>query len=121
MNKEEAGIEEEEVTWLKSCVSSLKQPQDVGKWVEVWQAKETRDPSKEGKKRTLIKYRFSELKGSETDIKEQERLAVVIRKYMLKRGGEEEAGPAPPTNNERYLQIRLTNRRRDHEGNHEDV
>ena len=121
MNKAEAGIEEEEMTWLKSFVSSLKQPDDVGKRVEVWQAKETRDPTNEGKKRTLIKYRFSELRGTETDIKQQERLATVVRKYMMKRAGEAESGPAPPTNNDRYIQGRRTDRRKGQAGNYEDV
>ena len=106
---------------LKTIVGSLKQPQDAGKWVEVWQSTETRDPSREGKTRVLIKYRFAEMKGADADTKEQGRLAVVFRKYMLKRAGEEEAGPAPLTNTDRYLQIRLTGRRNNQEGKYDDV
>ena len=113
----DTGLLPEEIEWLKQYVVSLKQPQDVGKWMEVWMAKEARDTAGDGKKMTIIKYRFKDLKGvQDEELKEQEKLATIIRKHMLKLEGEEQMGPAPPVHNERILQKRLDTRRKDMEG-----
>ena len=95
----------------------MKQPQGVAKWVEVWMAKEARDTTGDGKQMTIIKYRFKDLKGvPEDELREQEKLAIIIRKHMMKLEGEEQMGPAPPVHNERFIQKRLDTRRKDMEG-----
>ena len=125
LGKEEAGttgLLEEEAKWASAFAESLKVPTDVGKWVEVWTMKEARDPTAAHKKRTVVKYRLRDTQGMmEEESKTAEKLAQVLRKAMLHLKGQEQHGPAPPTNNERELQSRLTDRRAARDGKYAEA
>ena len=86
-------LAEVEVAWLNVFRKQLTSATEVGRFLEMWNIRETHP-----KGRSVHK------------------LAHILRKVLLHRKGIEQEGLAPPTNNERKLQSQLEQRRKRVEG-----
>ena len=109
------GLAEVEVEWLNQFRKQLISASDVGRFLEMWNTRETHP--KRRPVRTLVRYR---MRTSDPALLEDaqniNKLAHILRKVLLHRKGIEQKGPAPPTNNERNIQSQLEHRRKRAEG-----
>ena len=93
-------LAEVEVEWLNQFRKQLISASDVDRFLEMWNVRETHP--KEGPVRTLVRYRMrTPHPALRVDAQRINKLAHILRKFLLHRKEIEQEGPAPLTNNER--------------------
>ena len=105
------GLAEVEVEWLNEFRKQLISASDVGRFLEMWNIRETHPKGEPV--RTLVRYRVRTPDPAlPEDAQNINKLAHILRKVLLHRKGIEQEGPAPSTNNERKIQSQLEHRRK---------
>ena len=107
---------EVEVEWLIEFRKQLISASDVGRFLQMWNIRETHP--KGGPLRALVRYRkrTPDLLSQKTRRVSTSWHIFILRKVLLHRKEIEQEGLAPPTNNKRKIKSQLEQRRKRAEG-----